>query len=49
MCYIGKRIEELYVEPLELPCAMPNRKAEDEPEPLPVTVPVPAVEPELVP
>jgi hypothetical protein len=49
MCYIGNRIEELYVEPLELPCRMPNQQPQVEDQPQPVRIPVPTVEPELVP
>jgi len=43
MCYIGEQKETLYVEPLELPCAMPGREVEPEPEQepvVPVTIPV---------
>jgi len=44
MCYIGVPQETLFVEPLELPCAMPGREIEQPnplyvPEPEPIEVP----------
>ena len=44
MCYIGVPQETLFVEPLELPCAMPVREIEQPnplyvPEPEPIEVP----------
>lgn len=44
MCEIGKPIETIFVEPLELPCAMPNQPQE-QPQPEPVRIPVPVTVP----
>jgi hypothetical protein len=40
MCYIGEPKRIVVVDPLELPCAMPNREVEPEPEPQRIEVPV---------
>jgi hypothetical protein len=45
MCDIGKPIEIIDVEPLNLPAPLPRRENDPEPERQPVVVPVPVTEP----